>query len=290
MTDIIIFAACAFSSYWFETELFLFAGSVYLMARFLYKWYKPVMSIWPRKRAEAGRFALGLLPVAAFFIIVFVLLTMASFDVVGFWIIFYIILGIVWIYGCTFLFQYCLDFRWFDDIILLDNKAAIPPAAGGFIGFVLIYAGANIGDGPGWWVVFIAGGLGLIVWLGLAVIINNYAQISEQITVERDIGCGIRYGAYLIASGMILARASGGDWTSMLATLVEFLAAWPVIPLAALALFVEKWQARLMQDGEKSHLTASIFWAGVYIAFAVIVLMMLPGFTENYIYGVAMAH
>lgn len=285
MIDIIVFVVCAFLSYWAETEFFLFFGSLYLMVRFLYKWYRPVLSIWPKERAKAGRFTLGLLPVAAFFIILFILITMASFDVVGIWVVFYIILGIVWVYGCAFLFEYFLDFHWFDDVIHHDNKAAIFPAIGGFIGFVLIYAGANIGDGPGWWVVFIAGGLGLIIWLGIAMIINKYSEVSEKITVERDMGCGIRFGAYLLASGLILARASGGDWTSMGATLVEFLAGWPVIPLAALALFVEKSQARIVQDGESSHMTVSIFWGSVYIIFAVIVLLMLPGFNENYIYG-----
>ena len=61
-----------------------------------------------------------------------------------------------------------------DADIVLDNKAAVFPAAGGFVGVTLIYAGANTGDGPGWWVVLFAAGLGLITWLGLV----KYCRIA----------------------------------------------------------------------------------------------------------------
>ena len=44
--------------------------------------------------------------------------------------------------------------------------------------------------------------------------INLLTDISERVSVDRDMGSGIRFGVYLIASSLILAYASGGDWTS----------------------------------------------------------------------------
>ena len=40
--------------------------------------------------------------------------------------------------------------------------------------------------------------------------INLLTDISERVSVDRDMGSGIRFGAYLIASSLILAYASGG--------------------------------------------------------------------------------
>ena len=39
----------------------------------------------------------------------------------------------------------CLDLSWPFDAVHLDNKAAVFPAAGGFVGVTLIYAGATQG-------------------------------------------------------------------------------------------------------------------------------------------------
>ena len=276
--NLIVFVIAAIASYWYETELLLFFGGVFIMARFLYKWYKPVLSAWPPDRGKIGRSVLGVMPVTASVITLFVLLNMASFDVVGIWIVFYIIMGYAWINGGVFLIEYLLDFSWAYDTIHLDNKAAVIPAASSFLGLTLIYAGANIGDGPGWWVILIAGGLGFITWLCLALLLNLTSHISERITVDRDVGCGIRFGMYMLASGLILARASGGDWTSLQATIVEFLVGWPVLPLAALVLLVEQYYLRRTNNefSDANPIIASFFWGCVYIAYAIIAVLSLP--------------
>ena len=61
------------------------------MCRFLYKWYIPLVESWPPERGKTGRWILGCLPPISFVIILFVLLTMASYDVVGIWVVFYIV-------------------------------------------------------------------------------------------------------------------------------------------------------------------------------------------------------
>ena len=179
----------------------------------------------------------------------------------------------------------CLDLSWPFDAVHLDNKAAVFPAAGGFVGVTLIYAGANTGDGPGWWVVLFAAGLGLITWLGLALVINLLTDISERVSVDRDMGSGIRFGAYLIASSLILAYASGGDWTSTQATLMEFTVGWPVLPLMLFSLAVEWFYIRpsrsLADNRLQANILPSVLWGFIYLVYSCIVLLIFHGIPER---------
>ncbi len=282
--DILVFGIAAAASYWYETEVFLFFGCVYVMCRFLSKWYIPLVESWPPERGKTGRWVLGCLPPISFVIILLVLLTMASYDVVGIWVVFYIVMGYAWLRGGVYMLE-CLDLSWPFDAVYLDNKAAVFPAAGGFVGITLIYAGANTGDGPGWWVVLFAAGLGLVAWLGLALLINVSVRISERVSVDRDMGSGIRFGAYLTASSMILAYASGGDWTSVQATLLEFTIGWPVLPLMLFFLLAEWFYIQpshsLVDDGPRVDLLPSILLGCVYLSYASIVLLFFHRISER---------
>ena len=55
-----------------------------------------------------------------------------------------------------------------DDVVERSNRAAIPAIAGGLLAITLCFAGGNIGDGPGWWVVMFCGVLStgtlLLAW------------------------------------------------------------------------------------------------------------------------------
>lgn len=287
--DMLVFGISAVISYWYETEVFLFFGCVYAMCIFLYKWYMPLLKSWPPERGRKSRWVLGCLPPVSFVIILFFLLTMASYDVIGIWVVFYIIMGYAWLRIGGYMME-CLDLSWPLDAVFLDNKAAVFPAAGGLVGMTLIYAGANTGDGPGWWTVLFAAGLGLTAWLGLAVVINLLTDISERISVERDMGSGIRFGAYLIASGIILAYASGGDWTSTQVTLLEFTSGWPVLPLMLISLLVEWFYIQpsrtLTANRRQVNILLSVIWGCSYLSYAIIVFLISYGTTERISGGV----
>ena len=159
--DMLVFGIAAAASYWYETEVFLFFGSMYVMGRFLYKWYMPLLESWPPERGREGRLVLGCLPPVSFAIILFVLLTMASYDVVGIWIVFYCIMGYAWLRGGIYMME-CLDLSWPFDAVYLDNKAAIFPAAGGFAGVTLITQEPTPGTDPAGGLYCLPQGL---VWL-----------------------------------------------------------------------------------------------------------------------------
>ena len=262
--ELMIFLGAAFLSYWYETELFLFFGSVFVMGRFFYFWYHGILKAWPLERAKIEKWVLGLLPAAAFGTILSVLLTEASYDVVGIWVIFYIVLGYAWIRGGLWLME-CMEVARVSDVLQRDNKAALFPAAGGFLGISLIYAQANVGDGPGWWTVLIAAGIGTAAWLLLAFVLNLCARVWERVTVERDVSSGIRFGSYLLASGMILAKASGGDWTSLAATFREFCIGWPALPLTGIALGAE---FLFRQGKSEESVSVSVLLGMVYVILA----------------------
>lgn len=279
----------------------LFLGISFTVA-FLCAWYGRICmsaSLPPRK-ARLERYILCILPLAAFAVIFYILRFHASSDVVDspLYISFYILIGFAWLFvgvGAMFLF---FDLSWKDDVLDRGNRAALIAIAGGFMGICAIYSGANIGDGPGWWCVFFAGGLGLLAFFGLGLCLNAWTSASERITVDRDLGCGIRFGSYLLSSGIILARASAGDWTSFSETVIEFMDGYPVLILVLLAMMVE-WSYRQRskdgaedsqsgwssmqrnEDGKEDSLFGSMTIGTIYLMVAVLSVMLLPPLPIN---------
>ena len=265
-----------------------FCSAIYSIIALCF-WYVRITSIWPSENSNSIKYTLAFLPVISFAIILYTLKVLASFDVVGdiIYILFYILLGFAWLFiGITLVF-YFFDLSWIDDVLQNRNKAALLAVSGAYLGIVIIYAGANVGDGPGWWCVLFAGGLGIVAWFIVSLVLNKYTQIFERITVERDIYCGIRVGSYFLASGIILARASAGDWTSFSMTIVEFLVGWQVLPLTLLAILAERYfiNAKKHERVENNYLISSLCLGIIYIIFAVISVIMYP-LVENPIYGI----
>lgn len=263
----------------FEFLIFIFSG--YYSLHSIYNWYRRLGGMWPSGQYNTIKLTLGFLPAVSFAIILFTLKVLASFDVVGafIYILFYIFLGFAWIFAGLYLVFMSFDLSWIDDAVENKNKAAMFAVTGAFLGLTIIYSGANVGDGPGWWCVLFAGGLGLIAWILLGILMNKFTGIFERISVERDIYCGIRFGCYLLASGIILGRASAGDWTSFSVTIVEFLVGWPVLPLTVLAIFIERFYINSAKSRERinnNYLLSSIYWGIIYVIIAVLCVMMFP--------------
>jgi hypothetical protein len=113
--------------------------------------------------------------------------------------------------------------------------------AGFVVGTVLCFAGGNIGDGPGWWVVVFCaliatGALGICWWVA-----NLFAPISDHITIDRDPAIGLRVGGYFIGTGLILGRAVAGDWHSLPATMSDFAQrSWPALFLLIVVIATER--------------------------------------------------
>lgn len=271
-------------------EVLVFMASIYCACRLIYLWYKRIIFTWLSEKDNGIKLTLALLPAAAFAIILYTLKVLASFDVVNdpYYILFYIFLGLSWVFVNLLLVFIFFDLSWIDDVLGNRNTAALIAITGAFLGLTIIYSGANVGDGPGWWCVIYAAGLGLFAWILVNLVLNWGSRAFERITVNRDIHCGIRVGAFLLASGLILGRASAGDWTSFSMTVIEFLVGWPVLPLTLVAILVERYYISKEKDWERAsqnHWFGSIYWAVLYLLIAVFSIVLYP-LPENPIYGI----
>ena len=261
-------------------EILVFLASIYFSVVFLLDWYAALAHA--EMRTAAGRTVKKIflfVPLLALLTVSFVLYRWASFDVIddSLYLLFYMFIWFFWMkFSLQFMFMF-FDISWADDAISLQNSAAAAAVLGGVFGSCAVYSGANIGDGPGWWCVFFAGFLGMFSWYLLARAVNALTGVFEKITIERDFSCGVRFGAYLLASGIILGRASGGDWTSAYMTIIEFGAGWPVLILTAAAAGAELvFFSKPGASGAEKNMIFSYLTGFVYLLSAVIAVSLLP--------------
>ncbi|MCU0982482.1 MAG: hypothetical protein MUF25_25265 [Pirellulaceae bacterium] len=228
-----------------EDEVFALVASCVLAGIFWIRWYRHCQAVTWLRCGLGLRLAVIAVPVACGVLLWIVLRRLASHDVreAPQYLALYFAMGAAWVgLGVRLLGLLGLSVR--DDALERRNGAAAWAAAGGLIGLTLCFAGGNIGDGPGWWVVVYSallstGGL-LLLW----AILDRLTGVSESVTVERDVASGMRLGGFLAAAGLILGRAVAGNWVSAMATNAEFLrAAWPVLVLLMLAVPCE-WLCR----------------------------------------------
>lgn len=171
-----------------------------------------------------------------------VLKTAASFDVVDApqYLFMYLVAGLAWLRVAEWFFRFAgLSVR--DDIAERRNTAAVPAFAGALAGVTFCYAGANVGDGPGWWVVVFSAGLATASLFGVWLALASLGDGIDAVTIDRDIAAGVRLGAFLAACGVVLGRAVAGNWESAAQTVADAAPALPVVILMlGAALVVER--------------------------------------------------
>jgi hypothetical protein len=206
-----------------------------------------------------------------------VLVTAASHDVrdSGPYLFMYLVLGLAWMRVASVTFAYAgLSAR--DDLVERANGAARPAIAGALVGVACCYAGGNIGDGPGWWVVVFSAALATMAFLASWIALDRLAAANDAVTVDRDPASGVRLGAYLAATGVILGRSVAGDWISAPVTVADFIAtAWPVLPLLGVAVAIERMMRPTPANPRPSVAGAGVLPGLVYLAAAAAYVFML---------------
>lgn len=176
-------------------------------------------------------------------ILLTVLTTWASFDVVTdpFYITAYLMLGMLWVYATVPWLGSFADIRIKQDVRGHNNVAAATLIAAFTIGTTMAYSGANVGDGPGWYVVVFCSILSTAATFGVAFSVATLTDTEERITIDHDLGAAIRLGGAIIAAGLIAGRSAAGDWVSVGGTIVDFaVGAWPILAIAAIAVVIER--------------------------------------------------
>lgn len=153
---------------------------------------------------------------------------------------FYMIMGAAWIGGAIRAWQ-MLGISMRDDLLERENTAAAFAIFGALIGLTFCFAGGNVGDGPGWWVVVFAALLSTSTFFVLWGALDKLGGIGEAVTVDRDAASGLRAAGYLIGFGAILGRAVAGNWVSAGATIADFaVLGWPALIVLVMAVVLEK--------------------------------------------------
>jgi hypothetical protein len=173
----------------------------------------------------------------------FVLTSWASFDVVDdpFYIVGYLSLGVVWISVSAKVLHGFADIRFQQDVRDRNNLAAAVTIGGLLLGSAIAYAGGNIGDGPGFYVVVFSALLSTATVYGAAWVLALVSDGEERVSIDHDLGAAIRFAGLAIAAGIVAGRAAAGDWVDTESTLRDFVAvAWPVVALVAASVIMER--------------------------------------------------
>jgi uncharacterized membrane protein YjfL (UPF0719 family) len=151
----------------------------------------------------------------------------------------YSVLGVAWLRITELGFAF-LGVSARDDVAERGNAAARYALGGALLGFACCYAGGNVGNGPGWWVVVFSSGLASAALFLVWRLADACSDTSDMVTIDRDEAAGIRLGGLLVACGAIFGRAAAGDWHSAAATTIDFgRSAWPALGVLALAVVLD---------------------------------------------------
>jgi hypothetical protein len=229
-----------------------------------------------RRRPPAWRLV-RLTPLVAAGLLWLVLRNAASFDVRDDprYLTFYLVLGAAWV-GVWIRWLAIAGISTRDDVVERSNGSAALAVTGALLGITLTYAGGNVGNGPGWWVVVFSAALATVSLFGAWMLLEAVTGVSDVITVDRDPSSGFRLGGFLIACGLILGRSVAGDWVSAEATVRDFAAAaWPVIVLVIVAAVVERVARPTPETPRPSLVALGLVPAVLYVVSAVYQVMRL---------------
>jgi hypothetical protein len=242
-------------------------------------WYFTPVSIArlaSRGSERSGRGLLRLAPLIATLLVFAVLQTLAAHDVRDDWryLAMYTILGAAWTSAALTLVP-ALGVSTIHDVYERSNPAAAWAIAGAIVALAVAFAGGNVGDGPGWWVVIFAALLSTVTLFLLWTAFEHWTAVSDSITVDRDEASGIRLAGFLLGTSLILARAAAGDWVSAGATIRDFLViSWPAIPLLLVAGFLERRAQPTPARPSQPLTTHGVIPALFYVAFGVIAVIV----------------
>jgi hypothetical protein len=232
-------------------------------------WWARARAATPFAKTEGPGVMIG--AVAACGALIFAILKLgASHDVrdAPQYLFMYVVLGVAWIR----LFEVTMAFAGLsvrDDVIERRNLAAMPAAIGALLGATLSYAGGNIGDGPGWWVVVFSAALSTATLMAAWLLLERITSISDAVTIDRDPSAGVRLGAFLAACGLVLGRAVAGDWTSAAITIRDYARFLPAVGMLVILGAVVERLARPTPERPRASMAAFGYGAAVlYLGFA----------------------
>lgn len=110
--------------------------------------------------------------------------------------------------------------------------------------------------------------------------------ISEKVTVEHDLGTGIRSGGYFVASGIMIAVFNIGNYDSFGGVLKDFLYCWSVLILFVTATAVELLRKLFVKGNSRDNNAFDIFSCLTVCIYIVIAVLLVKLFAPDIVWEV----
>jgi hypothetical protein len=257
--------------------------SVIISIVFIVRWYGSLLTVTALPGGRAVRVLVAVLPIGCLAGLQFFLVNYAAHEVRedAQYDVLFLAGGGAWIALSTESAKLAgLSAR--DDVIEARNPAALVALCGWWIGMMICYSAANIGEGPTIWTTFIPAGAASAAMLMMWLVLAAFTGLSEAIAVDRDVASGVRLAGFFVGSGVILGSAVAGDWESWEGTWHDFLVqCWPVGVLLAAALVPQIiWRPTPARPNQPVGLkgvipaTAFVACAAAWVAFSRLILGM----------------
>jgi hypothetical protein len=226
-----------------DDEMFVLVGALCAAVVGWGLWYWRLGTVAAAFSPAAVRVPLFVAPPACAVILLGILGTLSAHDVRDSpaYMFFYLLLGAAWVGGCAFLFP-LMGLSARDDAVERGNAAATWALSGALAGFTLGFAGGNIGDGPGWWVVVFSAMLPTGVLFLSWWVLGRFGKLAEILAVDRDLAAGIRFAGFMIGQGLVVGRAAAGDWEGSMPAVVDFFRfGWVAFGMLALEMLLGRF-------------------------------------------------
>ena len=256
----------------------LILGSI-LTAVFAARWYIPPFRLHSLQTRRFPLDTLLVIPPLCGGLLVFILLKFSDPQVSGdpMYVLLFTAVGGAWLLVTTGFLSW-LGFSFRDDVLERHNRPAAVVLGAALVASTIIFAGANIGDGPTIWTTIGPAILGTAILFAIWLIHAKLTDLSESIAIDRDPAAACRAGGFYIATAIVLGRAVAGDWISSDATIGDFIKqGWPASVLLGLAIVAEKIVFDQMDRPRRRALRPSIAAAGIFILLAVVAVLFVDG-------------
>ena len=207
------------------------------------RWYASLVrrTLTPQRSSLVTRLLLFALPLVLLMALAVTLVTGAAREVRehGEYVVLFLALGASWLIGLAWALAW-LGIHVRDDALERNNVAAAVAASGALSGGMIVYGGANLGEGATIWMTIGPALLGTVSILSLWGAHQVLSGATDAIVLDRDVASGIRFAGMTLGTGLIFGRTLAGDYVSGLETVRDLLVqSWPAVPLVALSLLLQ---------------------------------------------------
>lgn len=245
-------------------------------------WYVRGLGISRLGAPQAPRTLLLLLPPLALAALWQVLTSFAAVDVRedARYQFLFVAMGTIWV----FLLPRALSLigvSYRDDALERRNVAAAIAIAGAALGLTVLFAGSNMGEGPSIWNTVETAIAATGVLFAAVLVLALTTAVGDTISVERDVSSGVRFAGWIAASGVVLGRASAGDWMGEDAMIADLVAVgWPVLVFLVVAVGLELVLRPKLSAPRPSVLGAGVVPALGYMAVSLAYVASLPSWSD----------